>query len=138
VSHDEDLIKTRRRPERTVKGEVKLREAKVTTLTRVQLERSCAMGGRGRGGRRLFGSGVLFIFFFIVGGLYSVTALRENDNERATVYTKHRRTLHSIFSIFDGLYSITALRKTGAEDKVFFIVGGLYSVRIRCILNTRS
>jgi hypothetical protein len=26
--------------------------------------------------------------FLIVGGLYSVTALRENDNERATVYTK--------------------------------------------------
>jgi hypothetical protein len=32
--------------------------------------------------------------FLIVGGLYSVTALRENDNERTTVYTKHRLTLH--------------------------------------------
>jgi hypothetical protein len=30
----------------------------------------------------------------VVGRLYSVTALRENDNERATVYTKHRLTLH--------------------------------------------
>jgi len=29
----------------------------------------------------------------IVGGLYSVTALRENDHERVTVYTKHRLTL---------------------------------------------
>jgi len=29
----------------------------------------------------------------VVGGLYSVTALRENDNERATVYTKHGLTL---------------------------------------------
>ena len=26
--------------------------------------------------------------FFIVGGLYSVTALRENEQERVTVYTK--------------------------------------------------
>ena len=34
-------------------------------------------------------------FFFIVGGLYSVTALRENDQERVTVYTKHRLKLHS-------------------------------------------
>jgi hypothetical protein len=33
-------------------------------------------------------------FFLIVAGLYSVTALRENDNERATVYTKHRLTPH--------------------------------------------
>ena len=29
----------------TVKGEVKLREAKATTLRRVLLARSCAMGG---------------------------------------------------------------------------------------------
>jgi hypothetical protein len=34
-------------------------------------------------------------FFLIVGGLYSVTALRENDQERVTVYTKHRLKLHS-------------------------------------------
>ena len=33
--------------------------------------------------------------FSIVGGLYSVTALRENDHERVTVYTKHRLKLHS-------------------------------------------
>jgi len=26
------------------------------------------------------------VFFFIAGGLYSVTALRENDQERVTVY----------------------------------------------------
>ncbi len=31
----------------------------------------------------------------IVGGLYSVTALRKNDQERVTVYTKHRLKLHS-------------------------------------------
>ena len=30
-------------------------------------------------------------FVFILGGLYSVTALRENDQGRVTVYTKHRR-----------------------------------------------
>jgi hypothetical protein len=34
-------------------------------------------------------------FFFIVGGLYSVTALRENDHARVTVYTKHRLTLQA-------------------------------------------
>jgi hypothetical protein len=34
--------------------------------------------------------------FLIVGGLYSVTAMRENDNERATVYTKHRQTLQAL------------------------------------------
>jgi len=34
--------------------------------------------------------------FLIVGGLYSVTAMRENDNERATVYTKHRLTLQAL------------------------------------------
>ena len=33
-------------------------------------------------------------FFLIVAGLYTVTALRENDNERATVYTKQRLTPH--------------------------------------------
>ena len=31
----------------------------------------------------------------IVGGLYSVTALRENDQERVTLYTKHQLKLHS-------------------------------------------
>ena len=31
----------------------------------------------------------------IVGGLYSVTALRENDQERVTVYTRHRLKLYS-------------------------------------------
>ena len=30
-----------------------------------------------------------------MSGLYSVTALRENDQERVTVYTKHRLKLHS-------------------------------------------
>jgi hypothetical protein len=33
-------------------------------------------------------------FFF--GGLYSVTALRENDHERVTVYTKHRLILQAL------------------------------------------
>jgi len=32
--------------------------------------------------------------FLIVGGLYSVTALRDNDNKRVTVYTRHQLTLH--------------------------------------------
>ena len=30
--------------------------------------------------------------FLIAGGLYSVTTLRENDQERVTVYTKHQLT----------------------------------------------
>ena len=30
-----------------------------------------------------------------MGGLYSVTALWENNKERITVYTKHRLKLHS-------------------------------------------
>jgi len=34
--------------------------------------------------------------FLIAGGLYSVTALRENDHERVTVYTKHRLTLQAL------------------------------------------
>ena len=34
--------------------------------------------------------------FLIVGGLYSVTALREKYHERVTVYTKHRLTLQAI------------------------------------------
>jgi len=32
--------------------------------------------------------------FLIEDGLYSGTTLRENDQERVTVYTKHRRKLH--------------------------------------------
>jgi len=36
------------------------------------------------------------IIFLIVGGLYSVIALRENDHARATVYTKHRLTLQAL------------------------------------------
>jgi len=35
-------------------------------------------------------------FFFIVDGLYSVTALREIDHERVTVYTKHRLLLQAL------------------------------------------
>jgi len=38
----------------------------------------------------------LFRRFLIVGGLYSVTALRENDHERVTVHTKHRLTLQAL------------------------------------------
>jgi len=34
-------------------------------------------------------------FILIVGGLYSVTALRDHDQERVTVYTKHRLTLQA-------------------------------------------
>ena len=34
--------------------------------------------------------------FLIAGGLYSVTALRENDQERATVYTKHGLKLQAL------------------------------------------
>ena len=36
-----------------------------------------------------------FFWFLFVGGLYSVTVLRENDQERVTVYTKHQLKLHS-------------------------------------------
>ena len=54
----------------------------------------------------------------IVGGLYSVTTLWENDQERVTVYSEHRLKLHS--QIFDsgnvgGLYSVTALRESDQE-----------------------
>jgi hypothetical protein len=45
--------------------------------------------------------------FLIAGGLYSVTALRENDQERVTVYTEHRLT-KDYFLIVGGLYSVTA------------------------------
>ena len=34
--------------------------------------------------------GIKYAVFLIVGGLYLVTAWRENDQERVTVYTKHR------------------------------------------------
>ena len=34
-------------------------------------------------------SDTLHLDFLIVGGLYAVTALREDDQERVTVYTKH-------------------------------------------------
>jgi hypothetical protein len=34
--------------------------------------------------------------FLIAGGLYSVPALRECDQERVTVYTKHRLTLQAL------------------------------------------
>ena len=39
------------------------------------------------------------ILFLIAGGLYSVTALRENDQERVTLYTKHRLTLQLLLFI---------------------------------------
>jgi hypothetical protein len=32
----------------------------------------------------------------IAGGLFSVTALRKNDHERVTVYTKHQLTLQAL------------------------------------------
>jgi len=35
----------------------------------------------------------LLTIFLIASGLYSVTALRENDQERVTEYTKRRLTL---------------------------------------------
>ena len=41
-------------------------------------------------------------FFFIVGGLYSVTALRENDQERGTVYTAHRLWCERLWVGFGG------------------------------------
>ena len=67
-----------------------LREAKATTLGIVLLARSCAIGGEDVVGeaRILTGNPI----FFIVGGLYSVTALREKTTMRVTVCTKHRLT----------------------------------------------
>ena len=38
--------------------------------------------------------------FLIVGGLYSVTALRENDQGRVTIYTKHRQWAWASQSLF--------------------------------------
>jgi hypothetical protein len=91
-----------RRPEKTVEGETKLREAKATTLGIVLHARSRAMGGEDvvgevKGVEEVGVRDGLFLvvgglFFLIDGGLYSVTALRK-ITMRVTVYTKHQLTL---------------------------------------------
>ena len=50
-----------------------------------------------------------------MGGLYSVTALRENDQERITVYTKHRLKLHSQSTLTNngGLKNLDSRRDGG-------------------------
>jgi len=53
--------------------------------------------------------------FFIVGGLYSVTVLRENDHERATVHTKHRLTLQVTSD--GGLRILDIRRRDGGREK---------------------
>jgi hypothetical protein len=49
---------------------------------------------QGEGGARA--PRLMSLDFLIAGGIYSVTALRENDQERVTVYTKHRLTLQAL------------------------------------------
>jgi len=61
-----------------------------------------------------------------VGGLYSVTALRANDQERATVYTKHRLKLHSQTTLTNdgGLKNLDTRRDGGRIGKIVLHVGG--------------
>jgi len=58
----------------------------------------------------------------IAGGLYSVTALREDDQERVTVYTKHRRTLQA--QVTEALGSQDTRRDGGREGEVVLHGGG--------------
>ena len=66
------------------------------------------------------------IFIFIVGGFYSVTALRENDQERVTVYTKHRLKLHPQTTLTNdgGLKNLDTRRDGGRIGKIVLHVGG--------------
>ena len=61
-----------------------------------------------------------------MGGLYSVTALRENDQERVTVYTKHRLKLHSQTTLANdgGLKNLDTRRDGGRIGKIVLHVGG--------------
>jgi len=47
---------------------------------------------RAEGGEKESQFSLVARYLLIAGGLYSVTALRENDQERVTVYTQHRLT----------------------------------------------
>jgi len=53
-------------------------------------------------------------FFLIAGGLCSVTALRENDRVRVTVYTEHRLTLQAL--VTEAVGSLTLIRHPKKED----------------------
>ena len=62
----------------------------------------------------------------IVGGLYSVTALRENDQERVGVYTKHLLKLHSQTTLTNegGLKNSDTRRDGGRIGKIVLHIGG--------------
>ena len=62
----------------------------------------------------------------IVGGLYSVTALRENDQERVTGYTKHRLKLHSQTKLTNdgGLKNLDTRGDSGRVGEIVLHVGG--------------
>ena len=62
----------------------------------------------------------------MVGGLYSVTALRENNQERVTVYTQHLLKLHSQTTLTNdgGLKKLDTRRDGGRIGKIVLHVGG--------------
>ena len=62
----------------------------------------------------------------IVGGLYSVTALRENDQGRVTLYTKHRLKLHSLTTLTNdgGLKNLDTRGDGGRIGEIVLHVGG--------------
>jgi len=61
-----------------------------------------------------------------VGGLYSVTALRENDQERGTVYTKHRLKLHLQTTLTNdgGLKNLDTRGDGGRIGEIVLHIGG--------------
>ena len=61
-----------------------------------------------------------------MGGLYSATALRESDQVRVTVYTKHRLKLYSqnAFTNDGGLKNLDTQRDGGRIGKIVLHVGG--------------
>ena len=72
-------------------------------------------------------SDVIFdVIFLIVGGLYSVTALRENDQERVTVYTKHQLKLHSQTTLTNdgGLKNLDTRGDGGRIGEIVQHIGG--------------
>ena len=61
-----------------------------------------------------------------MGGLYSVTALRENDQERVTVFTKHRLKLHPQTTLTNdgGLKNLDTRGDGGRVGEIILHIGG--------------
>ena len=64
--------------------------------------------------------------FLIVGGLYSVTTLRQNNHERVTVYTKHQLKLHSQTARTNdgGLKNLDTRGDGGRVGEIVLHIGG--------------